>query len=111
MTLMHARPRCWSRHDRFTGCVLFPWHGSRDRPESRLLTQQGGEPRLIEKQLLARRLPQRVDLLGFAPAAKSLVRHPEFHEPFDVLGFVITAAPFPVPHRSPRDTKDIGQPH
>src|SRR5260221_4694235 len=50
-----------------------------------------------------------MDLLGFAPGRKGLVLHPQFHEPFEVLDFGITAARFPFPHRSPRDTQEIGQ--
>jgi hypothetical protein len=50
-----------------------------------------------------------VDLFRFAPGSKSLVLYPEGNEPFEVLGFGITAASFPVPHRSPGDTQEVGQ--
>ncbi len=75
----------------------------------KLLAQQGGEPRLIEQHLLARRFPEGADLLGFAPGRKGLVLDGQGHERFEVLGLGITAADLPLPHRAAGDAEVLGQ--
>src|SRR6266566_1688572 len=77
-----------------TGLLDRPW-----RRPGRLLAQQGGEPRLIEPHLLARRFPECTDLLGLAPGRKGRGSHTQQNEVFEVVGFGITPACLPVPHR------------
>src|SRR6266700_5305228 len=81
---------------RFSAITNRPW-----RRPGRLLAQQGGEPRLIEPHLLARRFPECTDLLGLAPGRKGRGSHTQQNEVFEVVGFGITPACLPVPHRLP----------
>ncbi len=80
-----------------------------EREVGKLLAQQSGESRLIEQQLLARRLPEGTDLLGFTPGRKGLLLDGQGKDLFEVLGLGITAAGLPLPHRTPRDAEVLGQ--
>ncbi len=62
--------------------ALLDRQGRHEREAGKLLAQQSREPRLIEQQLLARRLPEGTDLLGFAPGRKGLVLDGQGHERF-----------------------------
>ncbi len=72
-----AQPRC---HER--------------KPET-LGTQQALEPRLIERHLLMRRVPEGPDFLLFAPGRKGVLLDCERQQRFEMLGFRVTKASLP----------------
>jgi hypothetical protein len=66
-----------------------------ERKPGTLGTQQPLEPRLIERHLLMRHLPEDSDLLLFAPGRKGLLPDGENQQRFEMLGLGITAAGLP----------------
>jgi hypothetical protein len=82
-----------------TGLLDRPWH--QERQWGTRLAQQRGEPGLIEQHLLASRFPEGTDRLSLAPVRKSVTLDTERNELFEVVGFGITEACLPVPHRLP----------
>src|SRR5690349_4165114 len=67
------------------------------------------EPVFIQQQLLARRLPERADLLGLVPGRKDLQLDPKLDEPFEAFSFRIALACLPLRHGAPGDPKPVGQ--
>ena len=75
------------------GLLDRPWRHKR-KPGT-LGTQQPLEPRLIERHLLMRNLPESTDLLLFAPGRKGVLPDGESQQCFEMLGLGITAAGLP----------------
>ena len=93
--IVPVHPATWSRPSsrQCTGAASPGWR-------IRTLSQQGGEPRLIQQYLLVCRLPERADLLFLAPQSPGLMLDTEGNEAFEALGFGITAACLPAQHCS-----------
>ncbi len=82
-----------------TGLLDWLWH--QEHPWGTLVAQQRGEPLLIEPHLLVGRFPESTHLLSLVPDSKGLLLRTQHNEVFEVVGFGITAACLPVPHRLP----------
>ena len=66
-----------------------------ERKPGTLDTQQPLEPRLIERHLLMRRVPESPDLLLFAPGRKGVLPDGERQQRFEMLGLGVTEASLP----------------
>ena len=85
----------------FSATALLDRQWCQERQGGTMGAQQRREPLLIEPHLLASRFPEGTDLLGLALGRKGLLLHTQHSEVFEVVGFGITAACLPVPHRLP----------
>ena len=80
------------------------------KPDGRSRSEQAAQPVLIQQHLLARRLPERADLLFLAPGGKGVLLHAQRDERFEAFGFGVAEAPLPLRHGAPGDPEGLGQP-